>query len=244
MALEDTTDPYQYPVTKAYEMMSCFEGLPEYYRVTGIEKYKTAVLNFARRVMKSDVSIIGCCGTTSGRFDHSSVRQTDSTYQGEMQETCVTVTWMKLCLQLLALTGDVSFAECFETSLYNAYLGSINTENVLNENVFIELPAAKVREVMPFDSYATLLGGARGRAIGGARLGENVNETADILFDENDIVSLEKSDIAKFDKVVKFKAKTDDGREVTLVDFSSAGKTWSEDSRYVCWLPTKRKYYK
>ena len=39
MAYEDRLDPYQYPVTKAYEMMSCFEGLLEYYRVTGIEKW-------------------------------------------------------------------------------------------------------------------------------------------------------------------------------------------------------------
>ena len=426
MALADTTDPYQYPVTKAYEMMSCFEGLLEYYRVTGIEKYKTAVLNFARRVMRSDVSIIGCCGTTSERFDHCSVRQTDSTYNSVMQETCVTVTWMKLCLQLLALTGDVSFAECFETSLYNAYLGSVNTEKKINEEAFVEYPQAKTREVLPFDSYANLLGGVRGYGIGGfrlleggryyscctcigavgigmvpkiatmlskdgivinlyiagrsetmtpsgkklvldcdteypakgsvkltldleenesfevklripawsektnvlvcgekidakcgyvsinrewkkgdtveigldmrarlirpahletdliftdviwgqdyiipkiaipssdaenrlavkygplvlardARLGEDINEKADILFDENDIVALEKSDVGKFDKVVEFKAKTDDGREVTLVDFSSAGKTWGEDSRYLCWLPTKKKYSK
>lgn len=40
LAYEDKTDPYQYPVTKAYEMMSCFEGLLEYYRATGIERYK------------------------------------------------------------------------------------------------------------------------------------------------------------------------------------------------------------
>lgn len=38
LAYEDKTDPYQYPVTKAYEMMSCFEGLLEYYRATGIER--------------------------------------------------------------------------------------------------------------------------------------------------------------------------------------------------------------
>ena len=56
--------PYQYPVTKAYEMMSCFEGLLEYYRETGIEKYKQAVINFADMVLESDFTIIGSCGCT------------------------------------------------------------------------------------------------------------------------------------------------------------------------------------
>ena len=38
LAYENKLYPYQYPVTKAYEIMSCFEGLIEYYRVTKISK--------------------------------------------------------------------------------------------------------------------------------------------------------------------------------------------------------------
>ena len=34
LAYADKTDPYQYPITKAYELISCFEGLLEYYRAT------------------------------------------------------------------------------------------------------------------------------------------------------------------------------------------------------------------
>ena len=67
LALEDKTDPYQYPITKAYEMISCFEGLLEYYRVTGIEKYKIAVLNFARRLAATDVTVIGGAGGVLAR---------------------------------------------------------------------------------------------------------------------------------------------------------------------------------
>ena len=33
LAYEDKFYPYQYPVTKAYEMTSCFEGLLEYYQI-------------------------------------------------------------------------------------------------------------------------------------------------------------------------------------------------------------------
>ncbi|MEE1049284.1 MAG: glycoside hydrolase family 127 protein, partial [Clostridia bacterium] len=37
--------PHDFPVVKAYEMMSCFEGLLQFYYITGIEKYKTALIN-------------------------------------------------------------------------------------------------------------------------------------------------------------------------------------------------------
>ena len=36
------------------------------------------------------------------------------------QETCATVTWIKLCAQLLRLTGDPVWADRIEVSLYNA----------------------------------------------------------------------------------------------------------------------------
>ena len=38
LAYENDFYPYQYPVTKAYEMTSCFEGLLEYYRITKNER--------------------------------------------------------------------------------------------------------------------------------------------------------------------------------------------------------------
>lgn len=58
LAYEDKLFPYQYPVTKAYEMMSCFEGLLEYYRVTKIEKYKESVIRFVDKILESDFTIV------------------------------------------------------------------------------------------------------------------------------------------------------------------------------------------
>ena len=37
LSFEDKVSPYEYPVVKAYEMMSCYEGLLQYYCVTGNE---------------------------------------------------------------------------------------------------------------------------------------------------------------------------------------------------------------
>lgn len=166
LAYEDKLYPYQYAVTKAYEMTSCFEGLLEYYRVTGIEKYKTSIINYANKVLESDFTVIGSCGCTHELFDHSTVRQANTTNGAIAQETCVTVTLMKFFYQLTLLTGDSKYADAFERSLYNAYLGAINTEKVIESTLLSEHPEWNV-EPLPFDSYSPLTAGTRGNKIGG-----------------------------------------------------------------------------
>lgn len=171
LAYEDKFAPYQYPVTKAYEMTSCFEGLLEYYRVTGIERYKTAVVNFANKILETDFTIIGSCGCTHELFDHSKVRQANTTNGKTAQETCVTVTLMKFFYQLTLLTGESKYADAFEISMYNAFLGSINTERAIESSIPDGLKGMKyIAEPMPFDSYSPLTAGKRGIAIGGLRL--------------------------------------------------------------------------
>jgi len=157
LALEDKLQPWQYPVRKAYEMMSCFEGLLEYHRITGEEKWKTAVIRFADRVMESDITVIGCAGCEHELFNHSARTQTDASYTGVMQETCVTVTWMKLCSQLLLLTGEAKYANRIEHSLYNALHGAVN-EKLCQKN-----------GGLLFDSYSPLTTGIRGRLVGGRK---------------------------------------------------------------------------
>ena len=163
LAYADEIAPHQYPVVKAYEMMSCFEGLLQYYYVTGIEKYKTAVLNFGRKIIENEISIIGCSGCTHELFDHTAVKQTQTDYDGIVQETCVTVTWMKLASALLELSGDPIYADCIEQSFYNSYMGAMNTQRVpaFDKNFDV------VPQVLPFDSYSPLVSDTRGRGVGG-----------------------------------------------------------------------------
>ena len=174
MAYTDEKAPHEWEVIKAYEIMSCFEGLIEYYRMTGIEKYKTAAVNFGRAIIESDVTVIGSCGCTHELFDHSRARQT-AAYDGIMQETCVTVTWMKYCARLLSLTGDPAFADCMEQSFYNAYLGALNTEyrdcDYIREKFVGRLGYPRTEHTfLPFDSYSPLTPGLRGRKVGGAQI--------------------------------------------------------------------------
>ena len=150
-------------------MMSCFEGLLEYYRETGIEKYKQAIVNFADMVLESDFTIIGSCGCTHELFDHSTVRQANTTNGSIMQETCVTVTLMKFLYQLTQLTGNSKYVDAFEISMYNAYMGSINTEKVVEPSLMREHSDWCI-EPLPFDSYSPLTAGTRGNGIGGLKL--------------------------------------------------------------------------
>ena len=157
--------PHKYPVVKAYEMMSCFEGLLQFYYITGIEKYKTALINLGNKIMEEELSIIGCSGCTHELFDHTRVRQTQTDYEGIVQETCVTVTWMKFAAALLELSGDSKLADSIEKSFYNAYMGSFNTQRATFHRNEMDVP-----QVLPFDSYAPLVSDRRGRQTGGYNL--------------------------------------------------------------------------
>ncbi len=173
-ALENKLLPHEYAENKAYETMSCFEGLIEYYRVTGEEKHKRACINFAERVLENEISIIGCSGCTHELFDNTRLHEVDPHFEGVMQETCVSVTWMKFCSQMLRLTGDAKYADAMERTFFNAYLGSANFENrPLSHHVKDEGISGRIeiRGILPFDSYSPLRAGARGRYIGGFKFG-------------------------------------------------------------------------
>lgn len=164
--------PYQYPFTKAYEMMSCFEGLLEYALTVGSEKWKTAAIRFAYRMVESDITLLGSAGTTHEFLNHAVVHQVETSEGGVGQETCVSVTWMKLCARMLLVTGDPLFGDCFEQTLYNAYLGTLNYEHISNPEKIqggFRIPGVNVSaSFLPFDSYTPLMGGTRGQGIGGS----------------------------------------------------------------------------
>jgi len=165
LAYENNFKPYQYPITKAYETISCFEGLLEYYRVTGTHWHKTAVVNFADAILETDFTVVGSCGCSFEFFDHSAVRQANTNVEFA-QETCVTVTLMKFLFQVNLLTGDPKYVDAFERSLYNAYFGAFNTEKIVSAQMLTAYPEA-VPEPLPFDSYSPLTAGIRGTRVGG-----------------------------------------------------------------------------
>lgn len=164
LAEEDKLFPYQYPVTKAYEMMSFFEGALAYSEATGKTQYFETVKKFVEKVYESDITVIGCAGCTHELFDHSAAKQTEPP-EIYMQETCVTVTWIRLLSRLLLLTGDMRYADRIEISARNALFGSVNTHDCP-----IYSPCNKKWMYgFPFDSYSPLYNDRRGREVGGGR---------------------------------------------------------------------------
>ena len=107
---------------KAYEMMSCYEGLCELHRVTCDSKYLKASIGLAESIFRDELTVIGS-GSADEVWKGGRRKQCGTEPFGI--ETCVTVTWMKLCFQLLRLTGDPKYADALETSLYNAMLGAL-----------------------------------------------------------------------------------------------------------------------
>ena len=169
LAYRNQLHPYQYPITKAYEMTSCFVGLLEYYRITKNEKHLKAIINFANRVLEDDFTVIGSAGCTHELFDHSTVRQANPD-RGDprAQETCVTVTLMQFFYQLNLITGDSKYMDAFERSLYNGYLGAVNTDNAIDTTADKQYPELTMVP-MPFDSYSPLTAGIRGNGTGGLK---------------------------------------------------------------------------
>lgn len=120
---------------KAYEMLSLFEGVVEYYRATGNKKWLTAALNLFEKIKEKEITIIGNGGgdqpyhpdVYGEAWDYTALEQTNPDIK-RMMETCVGVTWLKFCSQLLRITADPSAMDRIEQYTYNGLLGAMKPE--------------------------------------------------------------------------------------------------------------------
>ena len=120
---------------KAYEMLSLFEGVLEYYRATGNKKWLTAALNLFEKIKEKEITIIGNGGgdqpyhpdVYGEAWDYTALEQTNPDIK-RMMETCVGVTWLKFCSQVLRITADPSAMDRIEQYAYNGLLGAMKPE--------------------------------------------------------------------------------------------------------------------
>lgn len=127
---------------KGYEMMSCYQGLADWWDFDGrqdsdIEK---AIVRTAVDILENEINVIGS-GTAMEFWFRGRVNQQRQFRW--MNETCVTVTWMRLAAKLFEMTHESRWADALEQSFFNAWLGAI------------------VPEAARFDSYP-VLNGVRG----------------------------------------------------------------------------------
>ena len=106
---------------KAYEMTSNFNGLLELYRVTGAKRLLALMQVAWRDIVKNRLYITGSASA-------GELFQDDTHLPNKMNahicETCVTVTWEQMNLQMLRLTGDPQCADELEKSVYNHLLAA------------------------------------------------------------------------------------------------------------------------
>ena len=110
---------------KAYEMMSCYEGLIELYKITGEKRFLVSAEKSIESIVCEEINIAGS-GSAFECWYGGASQQYIPTYH--TMETCVTFTWMQLCHRMLALTGDVKYADYMERTIYNALLASLKAD--------------------------------------------------------------------------------------------------------------------
>ena len=116
---------HQWNRLKAYEMMSCYQGLLEYYEVTGRKDCLDAAVKSAESIVKDEINLAGG-SCSSEHWFHGAIHQHEPYIH--LQETCVTITWMRLLEKLSKLTGDPKWGDEFERTFFNAYLGAMKPD--------------------------------------------------------------------------------------------------------------------
>jgi DUF1680 family protein len=104
---------------KAYEMLSCLNGLLEWYRTTGKAEYLQAATNAWKDIVAHRLYITGAASYNELFHDDFDLPNVSN-----VGETCVTVTWLQFNAQLLRLTGEARFAEQLEHVVYNQLCGA------------------------------------------------------------------------------------------------------------------------
>ena len=148
--------------------MSFFEGVLAYYEVTKKEKYFKIVKKFVEDAFETERTVIGDLGGREELFDNFYLHQTEK-QPTIVQETCVTVTWIRLLARLYLNTGDVKYIERIERSALNALWGSLNTEWKRHYSREVRT----LVDALPFDSYSPLVYDKRGQAVGGFKIMED-----------------------------------------------------------------------
>lgn len=99
-----------------WESLHDLQGLVELFRITGDERYKTAFVHHWRSILRWDRRNTG--GFSSGE------QATGNPFAPTAIETCCTVAWMALTIDMLRLTGDPLAADELELSTFNAAAGA------------------------------------------------------------------------------------------------------------------------
>ena len=106
---------------KAYEILSCLEGLVEYYRVTGEKRVIDAVMAWHRHLVREELNPMG----SAGYFDHF---LNAAVHVNGMTELCDVTHWIRFNRELLLVTGEPCYADFIEEAFLNAFLAGVSRD--------------------------------------------------------------------------------------------------------------------
>ena len=99
-----------------WESLHIVQGLVELYRITGQERYKRAVVNLWTSLRDFDRHPSGAFSTHESAYG--------TVYETGSIETCCSVAWEALTVDVLKLTGDPTVADELELTTWNQVLGA------------------------------------------------------------------------------------------------------------------------
>jgi DUF1680 family protein len=143
---------------KAYEMLSCLNGVLEYYRTVGDPKFLEACVNAWQDIVANRLYVTGAASYGEmfrDDFDFPNV--------ANVGETCVTVTWIQFNAQLLRLTGEARFAEQLEHVILNQLLGAQSCDGAA-WGYYVQMEGKKPYS-STLDGHCCLSSGPRGVAL-------------------------------------------------------------------------------
>ena len=108
---------------KAYEMMSAYEGLIEYSRVTGEKRPLEAAKRAAEKIRREEANVLGGAGYHD-HFVHAAARANAIT------EVCDVIHWMFLERELYFEDREVKRLDAIEYAMLNAFNAGIHREGV------------------------------------------------------------------------------------------------------------------
>ncbi len=110
---------------KAYEMMSCLQGMLDLYRVNGDKKLLDGVGKAVDMIIAQEINITGSGSARECWYGGERVQTRPAIYENE---TCVTVTWLNLLRRMLLISGNARYADLMEQAIYNALFASLKDD--------------------------------------------------------------------------------------------------------------------
>lgn len=113
---------------KSYEMMSCLDGILEYYRVTGEKRCLDAVAKIRDLLDKYESNPLGGVGF-GDRFLGAASRPNG------VLEICDAIHWMRLNIDLFLIIGDDKYMDSVEKCYYNNFFSGVDRDGLFSSFV-------------------------------------------------------------------------------------------------------------